>query len=495
MAKIVLTITADNKATQSVRLLNAEVQTLSKTLSSIKVNKDLTAQIKALTANYKEMGRVARETLKIDTQNITNETKKQKAISLTSSQIKTLEKRYADLLRTIKSLEKSYPERTFEEIKESAEKSLKSVQSLDKTSETFAQDLQALSTNYQDLTTKMSLVRFETDKLKTSTEKERQSILSMARGIFEWQIATTLVMKPLRILQNALQSLDETLVKTEDTVIAFQRVVGKNISSDTISSTLYRLAQDYGQTFDNVQSIALDFARTGLSWNDTIKATEAALLGLNTAELDASDAATGLIAVLQQYKLEASDLESVIDKLNITQDNAAVTTDKLLAALQRMGSSAKNANLSLEESVALATALSSATGRSGENIGTALNSLIQYSSKDSALDVFAGLSENTEEVVERYRKGAATILEVWRAVSGEIQHLTEQQADLLDSYFETEDGSAFKDAMADDLEDMYDELAGVYTTANTFRKNYFIALLGNMDEVDKALENMQQYAD
>ena len=39
-------------------------------------------------------------------------------------------------------------------------------------------------------------------------------------------------------------------------------------------------------------------------------------------------------------------------------------------------------------------------------------------------------------------------------------------------------------------EEIYDDLAGVYTTANTFRKNYFIALLGNMEEVKASLSNM-----
>lgn len=426
-----------------------------------------------------------------------------KSASTLQSNVNGLQKKYADLLSTIKSLEKQYPAGTFDSLKTEAQGALTTLENYNNklrsgegANEAMLFKIKELASGYNNLSTSVATTSVEVDKQTTTVErntaalnKSGDSILSLIKKFLVWQLSATLVMKPLQAITGALRALNETLVKTEDTVIAFQRVM-PGLADEDISGALYGLAQEYGQTFENVQSIALDFARTGLSWEDTIKATEAALLGLNTAELDAQNASAGLIAILTQYKIEASELESIIDKLNITQDNAAVTTDKLLAALQRMGSAATNANLTIEESIALITALSAATGRSGENLGTALNSLIQYSSKASALNVFASLSDNVADVVAEYKKGAASILDVWYAVSEEIQNLTVEQADKLDAYFETEDGSALKDALAGDLEEIYDDLAGVYTTANTFRKNYFIALLGNMEQVKASLANM-----
>lgn len=515
MAKIVLTISADNKATQSVKLLNAEVQTLSKTLSSIKVNKNLTAQINALTKHYKAVADAhAKITANANKQAIADQkllqqqtrsrteavkleiaqARLEKAQKKTTTSTEQLQKKFANLLSTIKSLKNAYPQGTFDSIEQSVRANLKAAQDGTK-------GVEELGQAYNELSRDLAVAKAETEKVTTAVVKSGDSIGSLAKKFLLWQITATLVMKPLRLIGDALNSINETLVKTEDAVIALQRVVGKGISGEEISSGLYKLAKDYGQTVENVQSLALDFARTGLSWEDTLKATQAALLGLNTAELDATKAATGLIAVLQQYKLDASDLESVIDKLNITQDNAAVTTDKLLTALSRTGSAAVNANLSLEQTVALITALSSATGRSGENLGTALNSLIQYSSKSTALDTFSKLSDEAKEVVDNYRKGMKkadgetyTILDVWRQVSKEMQNLKSEQADLLDAYFNTEDGSALQEALDGELKDFYTEMGGVYDTANTFRKNYFIALLGNMDEVEKALGRMDEAA-
>ncbi len=540
MAKIVLTISADNKATQSVRLLNAEVQTLSKTLSTIKVNKNLTAQINALTKYYNNLTKAAvkinevtskrqlveskiatqeartatekarkitqlkQEALLTErintekTKQAVNEAKVQNSVKITTSQTQRLVKQYADLLNTIKSLEKSYKKGTFDNVTSQIKSYFNEVKGLD-------DELKSGKITQADYDNKIiqataSLQGFKTEVASTRTESKslHGTLKDTVSGFLQFQLSAMLVMKPLQLIRGALSSINETLVKTEDAVIALQRVLPNgSASDDEISSRLYKIAADYGQTFENVSEIAQNFARSGMSWADTIKATESAALALNVAELDATEATNGMIAIMSQFNLEASDLETVIDKLNKTADNFPVTTEKILAALQRTGSAASNANLSLDETISLITALSKATGRSGENIGTALNSLIQYSSKSSALETFANLSDEAAQVVENYRKGLTkangetyNILDVWQQVSKEIQNIDSRQADLLDSYFATEDGSALKDALDGELEDIYTELGGVYDTANTFRKNYFIALLGNMDTVLQAQQTL-----
>ena len=516
MAKILLTIQADNKATESVKALNAEVRVLSQTLSSIKVNKNLTAQINALTKHYTALAKAqAKIIANNNKQAISDEKVKQqqaktaqqvanaaaaqarleKAQRKTSATTEQLQRKFANLLSTIKSIKNAYPEGTFEKLEQSVRANLQAAKDGSKS-------VEELGNAYSTLSKDVAVAKAETDKVTTAVVKSGDSIASLAKKFLLWQVTATLVMQPIRLLQNALTSINETLVKTEDAVIALQRVLPTgSATNDEISSRLYKVAQDYGQTFENVSQIATNFARTGMSWSDTIKATEAAVLALNVAELNAEEATTGLIAILSQFNLEASDLEDVIDKLNKTADNFPVTTEKILAALQRTGSAASNANLSLNQTIALITALSKATGRSGENIGTALNSLIQYSSKASALDTFAALSDESAEVVANFRKGmlkengeSYTILDVWRQVSKEIQNIKTEQADLLDSYFDSEDGEALKEALDGELQDIYTELGGVYDTANTFRKNYFIALLGNMDTVEQALGTLDNAA-
>ena len=543
MAKLVLSIQPkDEGALKSVQALKAEVQSLSKSLSSIKVTssgvettrkgyanlittlKTLKSQyadgvfgnlpqdaerafkkIQEISAAFQESGKLTKEQAKAYAQ-LSQQLKKYTADLATvkakndkivaanpftvtqAQQIPRLIKQYSTLLNTIRNTEKYYPKGTFDTFKADLTQGQQELQALNNeflTTGTLSQDSQVKLNNLANSYNQLNASIAQT----TSTMKSSKGgLLDIVTGFAKFQLSAMLVMKPLQWIRSALTSINETLVKTEDAVIALQRVLPTgSATDDEISSKVYDIAQRYGQTFENVSQIATNFARTGMSWADTIKATEAAVLALNVAELDAEEATTGLIAILSQFNLEASDLETVIDKLNKTADNFPVTTEKILAALQRTGSAASNANLSLDQTIALITALSKATGRSGENIGTALNSLIQYSSKSSALDTFAGLSEQSAAVVAQFRQGGANILDVWRQVSEEIKSLKADQADLLDQYFSTEDGEALKDALDGELEDIYTELGGVYDTANTFRKNYFIALLGNMDTVEQAM--------
>lgn len=328
----------------------------------------------------------------------------------------------------------------------------------------------------------------ETKKSNSELKTGTQNILSMTKGFMQWQIAATLVMKPLEMLRNGYEKLNETLVKTENTVIALKRVLNEDVSNEKIRGALYGLAERQGQTFQNVSEIAENFARSGMNLNDTLTATESALIAMNVAELDASASSDGMIAILSQFSLEASDLTDVIDKLNKTADNFPVTSEKLFKALTRTGSAAVNARLDIDETIGVITALSKSTGRSGENLGTAINSLLQYSAKDSALETYASLSEETQKVVEEYKMGAADMLDVWEAVANVMDNANEKQQEILNGLVQSDEIKNLSAELHDELGDIFETTQDVYGTANTFRKNYFIALLSNIQTAREAAE-------
>ena len=417
------------------------------------------------------------------------------------TQVYNLQKQYATLLTTLKNIQTQYPAGTFDALTESVKKQFTEVKNLNtavgtnqKLSTEQTKTLQGLKTEQARLSAEIATTRSETEHLTTAVIKNGDSILSMAKKFIIWQAAATLVMQPLQLIQKALTSINETLVETEDSVISIQRVLDEFVSSGDISDEIYRIAQELGQTYDVVQEIAQNFAKAGLDWRETIQATEAAVLALNVAELSAEESSEGLIAIMQQFNYEASELTYVIDVLNKTADKSAVNTQELLVALQKTGSYATTANLSLEETVALITAISEATAASGQNIGNALKSLFAYTTKDSALDVFAALSTDSAAVVEEYRRGAASILDVWKQVSVELQNLTAEQGELLDQYFASAEGSALEEELGGELGEIYDDIKGVYDTAGVYRKNYFLALLGNMEEVENVLNEVSDAA-
>ena len=398
-----------------------------------------------------------------------------------------LQKQYASLVNSIKSAEQYYPKGTFDEIKTSAQGAVTGLQALGREYTTTGTLSEASQTKLNNFSKSLYQQRAAFETTKNSATNYHGTLRDLITGFAKFQISAMLVMKPIQALTAAWNSLNETLVETEKAVVSLQRVLDEDVASGEISSELYAIAQNLGQTFDNVQEIAQNFAKAGLSWQDTLKATEAAVLALNVAELTAEESSEGLIAVMQQFNYEASELTYVIDVLNKAADKSAVDTADLLVALQKTGSYASAANLSLEETVGLISALSEATAASGQNIGNALKSLFAYSSKSSSLEMFASLSDEMKAVVDMYQIGNASILDVWEKLAETMGNLSSEQATLLEQWssesgLETELGSA--------LGDVYDQLTGVYDTAGVYRKNYFIALLNNFDEVRNVMDEV-----
>lgn len=320
------------------------------------------------------------------------------------------------------------------------------------------------------------------DKAKTSSSVITDFVNKLSDKL-KWMAAYQLII----LVRQAFSDLISTIKETEDAVVQLQRVLNEDIESSAISDELYRIAEQYGQTFENVQETAVLFAQTGQDWQDVIKSTEATMLALNTAELDVNDATSGLIAVMAQFGLEASDLEVVIDKINKTADNFAVTSESIVAALQRAGGTASAYNMTLEQTVGIITALAEATGRSGEALGTALNSLITFSMKASSLEKFSdylGL-----DVTEGYN-----ILDIWTMLSAKINDSGDELAKMMAG--SEEFAGLFNEDMATaiGLTDEYNAAMmnsqDVYSTVGTYRQNYFIALLNNIQTAIEAINGM-----
>lgn len=402
-----------------------------------------------------------------------------------------LQKQYASLLNSIKSAEQYYPKGTFDSIAKGAQEAVTGLQALGQEYQTTGTLSDASQKQLNTFSEGLNRQRAVFETTKNSAQNYHGTLRDIIQGFIKFQLSASIVMNSIQLIRSAFNSLNETLVETEKVVVSIQRVLDETVEGGKIADSLYDIAERLGQTFDNVQEIAQNFAKAGLSWQETLEATEAAVLALNVAELTATESSEGLIAVMQQFNYEASELTYVIDVLNKAADKSAVDTPALLVALQKTGSYAAAANLSLEETVGLISALSEATAASGQNIGNALKSLFSYTTRDSSLDTFASLSDDMNKVVEQYRLGAKSILDVWEQLSIEMQSLDAQQADALSQWTES---SGLDAELEGELSEIYDSLTGVYDSAGVYRKNYFIALMNNFEEVKEVMGEISDAA-
>lgn len=436
------------------------------------------ASIKDVTYQYADMQKQASAAEK---EAAASAKQHENALYAADESIRATETSMYNLLSTINSSEAKYAEGTFDDIKRRAKDLLAEIKNLNRSGDGFVSASKQIKKAGKEISASFAEVRSESEK----TEETQQSLISQFSG---YGAVVMVARTALREIKKVYEDISDVLVKTEDRVIEIRRVLNDDDmrTPEEISAQLYEIAREYGTTFDNAAEIAVKFARAGRTWNESLEATRAALLAVNVAELSADQASEGLLSIIQQYGLETSDLIDVVDKLNKISDKNPVTTEKMLYALQRAGSAAKNANISFEETLGLITSLSEATNRSGQNIGTAINSLIQYSTKN--VDTFASLSEEAAKVVDQFKHGQASIVDVWKQVAVEIQNNKERVAELLSG----DEMEELTSSLHDELGDLLTETEGVYSVANTYRKNYFIALLDNMDRYEKALEDTRE---
>ncbi|MEE1097643.1 MAG: phage tail tape measure protein [Bacteroidales bacterium] len=461
MANIILNVDLNSsKAKMGLSELEKATQTIAKSLQEVSVNKNLTSQINATARYYNSIAKAAKEA--------TIATEKRQAAQAKADL--AAKKTATEQARRAKILEDNARAEVEHEKKIEAQR--------EKTREATAKaDLAE-----EKLTQTRNKGTEETKKSTEVNKKHEKGVLEMAAGFIKWQAAATLVMQPLQNLRSLVGDLNETLVETEKSVVSLTRVAGEEANSDEI----FGLAQKYGQSFENVAEVVERFAKSGYDWRDSIKAAESALVSMNVAELDASQATEGVIAILKQFQLEIGELDTIIGILNKTADKYAVDTEELLIALQKTGSSAKNANLSLQETVGLITALSEGTAASGQNIGNALRSLFIFSSDKKALETFASLSDAMEETVRMYQAGGANILDVWRGLGNELSKLDNSKGMLSELF----GGVDLDSDIASQLTQIEDQFAEIYGTAGNYRQNYFIALLDNIETATKAVEDM-----
>ena len=289
---------------------------------------------------------------------------------------------------------------------------------------------------------------------------------------------------------NGFKALVSTVKETEQTVVELQRVLNDDVSSPEISSQLYDIAYEYGRTFEEVQESAVLFAQTGKSWNDVLTLTRGTMLALNTAELDVTQATQGLIAVMAQWQLQSSDYVELIDKINKTADDYAITSEAIVAAMQRSGGTAKAYGMTLDELIGVITALGEATGRTGENLGTAINSLITYTTRAKSIDVLEQMGIQAKDA----EGNLLPVLDIWSQLAQKIKG-----GDLAFADFMATDQEAMSGFLADSEEYKQavdatiakgQEVQDAYSIAGTYRKNYFIALLNNLGTAEEAVRGM-----
>lgn len=188
------------------------------------------------------------------------------------------------------------------------------------------------------------------------------------------------------------QALVRETIDVQKSLADINTVLNANQKSlDNFGNSLFDIARNTAQSFKAVSSAALEFSRQGLSIEETLKRTNAALVLSRISGLDAADAVKTLTTALNGFGKSAYDALEIVNKLANVDANFAVSSKDLSDALTRVGSTANEAGVSLEELLAITTSVQQTTSRGGAVIGNALKTIFTRVGREGTIEQLKAL--------------------------------------------------------------------------------------------------------
>lgn len=188
-------------------------------------------------------------------------------------------------------------------------------------------------------------------------------------------------------VQKAFAGLLTSTIEVEKSINGIGTILGTTSSNlRAISNELFKVASLTGQSFSAAAEAAQEFARQGLNAEEMILRTRDALILARISGMDFANSAKAITTAINAFSSEMLTSTDVVNRLSAADTNFAVSSKDLADALARVGSTAEDSNVSLNQTVALVTAAAQITGRTGAVIGNAFKSMFTRLERPKVLD-------------------------------------------------------------------------------------------------------------
>lgn len=161
-----------------------------------------------------------------------------------------------------------------------------------------------------------------------------------------------------------------------------QKMVDLQIASGYTKSNIHDmmlefndLAKQIGKTTEEIAEAANDWLRAGYEGQEASQLTEASMQLSTLGMISSADATSYLISVLKGWKLEASEIQGVVDRLSAVDMAAAISAGDLAEAMSRASNSAQMAGTTLDRYIAYLTTITDVTQKSAASVGESMKTV------------------------------------------------------------------------------------------------------------------------
>jgi TP901 family phage tail tape measure protein len=206
---------------------------------------------------------------------------------------------------------------------------------------------------------------------------EGKTVGQVFSDLFGQHFSTAIAMAAVHLLQGSLQQIYQNVVDIDTAMTELKKVT--NETDSTYQSFLTEAgarAKNIGTDVSSIVNATADYARLGYSMSDATKLADVSAIYYNVGDdLDSFDKATeNIVGTMKAFNIQANDAISLVDKLNNVSNNYAVSSGDLGDILQRSASAMEAAGNTLDQTIALGTAMNSVV-QNAETTGSTLKVL------------------------------------------------------------------------------------------------------------------------
>lgn len=178
-------------------------------------------------------------------------------------------------------------------------------------------------------------------------------------------------------IKSAFEKLISSTVEVERQLSEINNLFGLGTKDlRGFSSSLFEIASSMSVSFADAAKAASVFAHHGLGVEETLKRTAAALALSRTSGISYEESVQSLTSIMNSFTKEALDADDVVNRLAAVGGKYAASSDEIAEGLKRVGASANDANVSLNQTIGLITAAQQVTSRGGNVIGNSLKTAL-----------------------------------------------------------------------------------------------------------------------
>ena len=284
-----------------------------------------------------------------------------------------------------------------------------------------------------------------------------------------WSLVTGSMTKAFQAIKQGVNNV----IALDDAMTELKKVTDLTEASYAkFGRTAAAMAKDVGAKISDTITATADYSRLGYGIEDASALAEASLIYKNVGDgiEDITEASESIISTMKAFKIEAADAMSIVDKFNEVGNKFAISSVGIGTALQKSASALAVGGNSLEESIALITAMNNVL-QNPETVGTATKTLSMY---------LRAAKADLEEAGESTEGMANSVSEL----RGQLLALTNNRLDIMI------DDSTFKSTY-----EVMKDLAAIWEDINDIDQAAILELIGGKRNANAVTSLLTNFAD